>query len=46
MELIDGQPLSAQLKAGPLALEDAMRVAIQVADALKRRTEGAFCTGT
>ena len=35
MELIDGQPLSAQLKAGPLALEDAMRVAIQVADALE-----------
>ncbi|KMS74205.1 serine/threonine protein kinase [Streptomyces viridochromogenes] len=35
MELLDGEPLSAQLVPGPLALQEALRIAVCIGDALQ-----------
>ncbi|MFQ6674679.1 MAG: protein kinase, partial [Fidelibacterota bacterium] len=34
LELVPGQTLAETLKAGPLSVEDAMKVAVQIAEAL------------
>ena len=39
MELVDGPTLADRLKAGPLALEEALKIASQVADALEAAHE-------
>jgi serine/threonine protein kinase len=39
MELVDGEDLSARLQHGPLEIEDAMQIAIQVARALQAAHE-------
>jgi len=36
MECLEGEPLAARLKRGPLALDEALRYAIQIADALDK----------
>ncbi len=39
MELVEGQTLAERVKAGPLAVEDALRIARQVAEALEEAHE-------
>ena len=39
MELVEGQPLSARLASGPLSVEEVLRYALQLADALAHAHE-------
>jgi eukaryotic-like serine/threonine-protein kinase len=36
MELLDGETMAARLERGPIPLEEALRIAIQIADALEK----------
>jgi hypothetical protein len=45
MEYIEGAPVVSQKKPQPMPLPGALRLAIQIADALKPRTQRESCIG-
>ena len=46
MEYISGETLYARLRAGPLPRSDALRIASEVAEAWRRRTQNLLCIAT
>jgi len=39
MELVEGQTLDAQIKGGPISIEEALKLALQIAEALEAAHE-------
>jgi len=46
MELAEGEDLSERLKRGAIPVDEAIAIAKQIAEALRRRTSTASCTAT
>jgi len=44
MEYLEGETLAERLQKGPLRIEQALRTAVEIADALDRRIGTAWCT--
>jgi eukaryotic-like serine/threonine-protein kinase len=46
MELIEGETLGDRLRRGPMQVEEALPIAVQIAEALEAAHEKGSCTGT